>query len=185
MAIVMITGGARSGKSTLAENKCRETGKSVGYIATAVAIDEDMQDRIRRHKQQRPDEWITFEQYKDFAGLKDDKRFDSCDIFLLDCITTMITNHMMDSGLNFDTCGMDAVGVLEDDIRAEVDDLLNVMQGNGKDLVVVTNEVGLGIVPAYRMGSIFRDISGRINAYIAKAADEVYFMVSGLSLRVK
>ncbi|MDD5017329.1 MAG: bifunctional adenosylcobinamide kinase/adenosylcobinamide-phosphate guanylyltransferase [Eubacteriales bacterium] len=185
MAIVMITGGARSGKSALAEKMCIETEKRVGYIATAVETDDDMRDRIMRHRQRRPDNWITFERYRDFAALAGDDRFFECDVFLMDCVTTMITNHMMDSGLCFDTCGLGAVQALEDGIRAEVDSLIAVMKTGGKRLVIVTNEVGAGIVPAYRMGSLFRDIAGRINMHIAAAADEVYCTISGLALRLK
>lgn len=179
----MITGGVRSGKSAMAEKICRDTGSRVGYIATAVATDEDMCARIQRHRDARPDEWVTFERYADFAALAADERFAQCGVFLLDCVTTLITNHMMDSGLCFDTCGMDEVQRLEDAIHAQVRGLLAVMKG--KMLVVVTNEVGQGIVPAYRMGNLFRDIAGRINAYIAAQADEVYCMISGLPLRLK
>lgn len=185
MAIVMITGGARSGKSALAEKMCKDTGKKVGFIATAVITDEDMQDRINRHKARRPSDWITFEQYNDFAKINQDKRFVKCDVFLFECITTMITNLMMDSGLCFDTCGFGEVQKLEDSIKSEVDCLLGVMKFSEKTLFIVTNEVGQGIVPAFRMGSIFRDISGRINAYIASLADEVYCTISGLSLKLK
>ena len=185
MGIIMITGGARSGKSALAEKMCKEIGENVGYIATAVVTDEDMRDRIQRHRDARPKEWMTFEQYSGFADLAGDERFLSCGVFLLDCITTMITNHMMDSGLCFDTCGLDVVQTLEDRIRGEVEGLLSLMKTHDKQLVVVTNEVGQGLVPAYRMGSIFRDIAGRINMYIADRADEVYCMISGLCLRLK
>ena len=97
----------------------------------------------------------------------------------------MISNHMMDSNLCFDTCGMDEVQILEDDIRDEVDCLIEVMEQGGKMLYIVTNEVGQGVVPAYRMGNIFRDISGRINAHIVAKADEVYCAISGISLKLK
>ncbi len=185
MSIVMITGGARSGKSALAEKMCRQTGKKTGFIATAVITDDDMRERIQRHKAGRPKDWITFEMYSRFDMLEKNEFFTECEVFLLDCVTVMITNLMMDSGLRFDTCGLDEVQILEDSITREVDNLIEIMKKNGKKLYIVTNEVGQGIVPAYRMGSIFRDISGRINAHIASRADEVYCTISGLSLRLK
>jgi adenosylcobinamide kinase/adenosylcobinamide-phosphate guanylyltransferase len=183
--VVMVTGGARSGKSAFAEKLCREAGERVGYIATAVVTDSDMRARVEAHRAQRPAEWATFERYRDFTVLERDERFDGCGIFLLDCVTTMITNHMMDSGLDFDTCALEDVQRIEDDIRAQADALLALMRRRGKRLVIVTNEVGQGVVPAYRLGNLFRDIAGRINAHIAHEADEVYCMISGLPLRLK
>jgi adenosylcobinamide kinase/adenosylcobinamide-phosphate guanylyltransferase len=181
--VVLVTGGARSGKSSYAERLASEAGDRVGYIATAVVTDADMADRIARHKQSRPAEWDTFETYSGFAKLARDERFAQCDTLLLDCLTTLTTNHMMDSGLDFDTCDMKDVEALEEKITAEVDDLLNAAAG--KRLIVVTNEVGQGVVPAFRMGSIFRDIAGRLNMHVAARADEVICMISGLPLRLK
>jgi adenosylcobinamide kinase/adenosylcobinamide-phosphate guanylyltransferase len=183
--VVLITGGARSGKSAFAEKLARESGLAVGYIATAAASDEDMRARIARHRAQRPAEWATFEMYRGFESLESDARFDACGLFLLDCLTTLATNHMMDSGLDFDTCDMAEVDKLEASIAAEVDALLNMMERRGKRLVVVTNEVGMGLVPAYRMGNLFRDIAGRLNAHVARRADEMWCMISGLPLRLK
>ena len=183
--VVMVTGGARSGKSAFAEKLCREAGERVGYIAAAVATDSDMQARIDMHRAQRPAEWATFERWTDFAALEQEERFDGCGIFLLDCVTTMVTNHMVDSGLDFDTCALEEVQRLEEAVRAQADALLALMRRRGKRLVVVTNEVGQGVVPAYRMGNLFRDIAGRLNAHIASQADEVYCMISGLPLRLK
>jgi adenosylcobinamide kinase/adenosylcobinamide-phosphate guanylyltransferase len=183
--MVMVTGGARSGKSAFAEKLCRESRQRVGYIAAAVVTDDDMAARVAAHRAQRPAEWITFERYADFSALEREAAFEGCGVFLLDCVTTMITNHMMDSGLDFDTCDMEAVNRLEAHICAQVDELLHLMRRRGKTLVVVTNEVGQGVVPAYRMGSLFRDIAGRANMRIAREADEVYCMISGLPLRLK
>ncbi len=183
--VIMVTGGARSGKSGFAEKLCRETGEQVGYIAAAVVTDEDMRARIAMHRAQRPAEWSTFERYRDFAALEREPEFDGCGVFLLDCVTTMITNHMVDSGLDFDTCGMEEVNRLEDSVRTQADELIALMRRRGKRLVIVTNEVGQGVVPAYRMGNLFRDIAGRTNAHIAREADEVYCLISGLPLRLK
>ena len=183
--VVMVTGGARSGKSVFAEKLCRDTGERVGYIATAVVTDDDMGARIAMHRAQRPAEWATFERYQDFSALEREPEFDGCSVFLLDCVTTMITNHMVDSGLDFDICDIGEVNLLEGYVRAQADELIALVRRRGKRLVIVTNEVGQGIVPAYRMGNLFRDIAGRTNAHIAQQADEVYCLISGLPLRLK
>jgi adenosylcobinamide kinase/adenosylcobinamide-phosphate guanylyltransferase len=181
----LVTGGARSGKSTFAEEMAKVSGLAVGYIATAVALDADMRARIERHKAQRPSEWPTFEMYRGFEVLEADARFDSCGLFLLDCLTILVTNHMMDSGLDFDTCSVDEVGRIEASVAEELNALMDIMARHGKRLIVVTNEVGMGLVPAFRMGSLFRDIAGRLNARVAYRADEVYCLISGLPLRLK
>ncbi len=183
MGIFLVTGGARSGKSAFAERRAKDAGGSVGYIATAVSTDPDMADRIAKHKASRPAEWQTFEKPFGFAELTQDSRFVRCDTLLLDCLTTLTANHMMRSGLDFDTCALDAVQALEERLTADVDDLLAAAQG--KRLIIVTNEVGQGIVPAYRMGSLFRDMAGRLNMHAAARADEVICMISGLPLRLK
>jgi adenosylcobinamide kinase/adenosylcobinamide-phosphate guanylyltransferase len=181
----MVTGGARSGKSTFAEELAASSGLPVGYIATSVVTDGDMRARIERHRAQRPAEWPTFELYRGFEALANDPRFGACGLLLLDCLTVLVANHMMDSGLDFDTCAMADVDALEASVAAEVEALLDLMVRHGKRLVVVTNEVGSGVVPAYRMGGLFRDIAGRLNARVAQHADEVYCLISGLPLRLK
>ena len=183
MGVVMVTGGARSGKSTFAEKLAAEVGGRVGYIATAVVTDDDMLERIARHRETRPKAWVTFESYSGFAALWDDPRFSACDTLLLDCLTTMTANHMVESGLDFDTCALEPVGEVERRVQAEVDALID---GVGqRTLIVVTNEVGQGVVPVYRMGSLFRDMAGRLNMHVAARADSVFCMISGLSLRLK
>lgn len=181
--VVLVTGGARSGKSAFAEKLASASGVSVGYIATAVITDTDMADRIAKHKASRPAEWETFEITRGLAELTRDDRFASCGTLLLDCLTTLTTNHMMDSGLDFDTCDLSEVQALEEKVRADVDGLF--AAARGKRLIIVTNEVGQGVVPSFRMGSLFRDMAGRLNMHAAACASEVYCMISGLPLRLK
>lgn len=183
MGIVLITGGARSGKSAFAEQRAKDAGGTVGYIATAVSTDTDMADRIAKHKTSRPAEWDTFEKPFGFAELTRDERFSQCDTLLLDCLTTLTANHMIQSGLDFDTCALDAVQALEEKLTADVNELFAAAQE--KRLIIVTNEVGQGIVPSFRMGSLFRDMAGRLNMHVAARADEVICMISGLPLRLK
>ncbi|KNZ41086.1 bifunctional adenosylcobinamide kinase/adenosylcobinamide-phosphate guanylyltransferase [Acetobacterium bakii] len=181
--LIFITGGARSGKSTYAEKLAKRSGKSVVYIATAIAFDDGMKDRIARHKEQRPGNWKTIEQYKGFETMKEEPAFKNAEIVLFDCLTVMTTNNMLDFPVDYDNCSMDQVAEIEEAIKIEVESLLDVCKD--KILIVVSNEVGLGLVPAYKLGSYFRDIAGRMNQLVASCADEAYFTVSGIPMKLK
>ena len=113
MSVIFIVGGARSGKSTFAETKAKEYSEKVLYIATAVITDEAMADRVKRHTAQRPGTWDTLEMYRNFETLVDKAEFTKAEVVLLDCITTLIGNFMVDSKLNFDTCSLEEVDKLE------------------------------------------------------------------------
>lgn len=181
--LILVTGGARSGKSTLAEKKTGEIGNKIGYIATSIAFDDGMKDRIRKHRKSRPEEWITIERYKNFRELYTKEELHSIDTFLLDCMTLMVSNLLLESNIDFDSCSMEEVDRIEGEIFKEVDELLNIMED--KQLIIVTNEVGMGLVPSYKLGNIFRDMAGRVNQYLAHRADEVYFTVSGIPMKIK
>lgn len=185
MPVTLIVGGARSGKSSYAEKLCKNTGNDICYLATAKITDDDMADRIKKHIAQRPTSWKTIEQYSNFNGLKKDKAFIESSIFLLDCVTIMITNIMFDQKIDYDTCSSEELDQVESVVFSEVTDLINVMRQYNKTLFLVSNEVGSGIVPSYRLGSIFRDIAGRVNQFIAREADEVYNVICGLPQRLK
>ena len=185
MSIVMVTGGARSGKSSFAQNMCMEMDGRIGFIATAVVTDDDMRARIERHQDERPAHWETFETQHTFAALAGDKRFEACDAYLLDCLTTLTANHMMRSGLDFEACDVKQAESVEDALRADINWLMAYVRSADKRLVAVTNEVGMGVVPITRVGSLFRDIAGRVNMHFAQKADEVYCLISGLSQRLK
>ncbi|WKY47426.1 bifunctional adenosylcobinamide kinase/adenosylcobinamide-phosphate guanylyltransferase [Eubacteriaceae bacterium ES3] len=181
--LIFVTGGARSGKSTFAEETAKAFNKEVAYIATAIAFDDGMKDRIKKHQAQRPSEWQTIEAYKDFEKLNNDSAFTEAQVLLFDCLTVMVTNNMLDQQVDYDNCTMETVGQIEDLIKQEVEKLLEVCQD--KTLVLVSNEVGMGLVPAYKLGSYFRDIAGRMNQLVAARADEVYFCVSGIPMKIK
>ncbi len=185
MCVTLVVGGARSGKSTFAENKAKEYGGNITYLATSVITDESMADRVKKHRAQRPQEWKTIERYKNFSELQNDIDFVNSDTIMIDCITTLITNFMIDSGIDFDNCKVVEVNNLESKIKEEVLNLISLCRILNKKLIIVSNEVGLGVVPAYYMGNFFRDISGRINSSIAIEADNVYFTVSGIPMKLK
>ncbi|MGD9474436.1 MAG: bifunctional adenosylcobinamide kinase/adenosylcobinamide-phosphate guanylyltransferase [Eubacteriaceae bacterium] len=181
--LIFVTGGARSGKSSFAEEAAKSFNEKVAYIATAIAFDDGMKDRIKKHQAQRPSEWQTIEAYHDFEKLKDDPAFVEAQVILFDCLTVMVTNNMLDQQVDYDSCSMETVGQIEALIKQEVESLLDVCQD--KTLVVVSNEVGMGLVPAYKLGSYFRDIAGRMNQLTAARADEVHLCVSGIPVKIK
>lgn len=181
--MILITGGARSGKSKLAEKIAREKGKNIVYIATAIPFDDGMKDRIKKHRRSRPSEWKTIEKYRDFEEINANKDFNNCDTVLLDCMTLMVSNLLLESGIDFEKCSVSEIDRIEKDIFKEVNVLLEVTKE--KKFIIVTNEVGMGLVPSYKLGSVFRDIAGRVNQHLASEAEEVYLTVSGISIKIK
>ncbi|MGL5624937.1 bifunctional adenosylcobinamide kinase/adenosylcobinamide-phosphate guanylyltransferase [Cetobacterium sp.] len=183
--IIYITGGARSGKSSFAEKKVFESEKEKIYIATAISFDEEMKERVRLHKIQRGEDWITIEGYKNISNiLSEYKNLNK--IILLDCLTNMVTNNMiMDRDVDWDKITQESLRDIESEIKDEVQDLIDFIKDSSLDMIVVSNEVGMGLVPPYALGRYFRDIGGRMNQLVAKESDEAYLVVSGLELKLK
>jgi len=183
MSLVMITGGARSGKSEFAEKLALEKGgNSVLYIATSIPFDEEMKERVKRHKERRPPFWQTKEVYK---NLYDVISKSNAKVALIDCLTVMITNLLMEVDLTWEKVELKEIDNIEKQIADEVDKILSAKKDFKGDIILVTNEVGMGLVPEYKLGRIFRDIAGRMNKKVADASDEVYLMVSGIPLKIK
>jgi len=183
--IVLITGGARSGKSTYAEMLAKETKGDVLYIATSIPFDDEMKDRVKKHKERRPSNWNTFEGYKNLKQVfhNEDMKFDT---ILLDCITIMVTNLMFDkAGDKFDDLNDQDIDIMESEILQEISNFLNEAEKSLKTIIIVTNEIGCGIVPEYKMARVFRDIAGRVNQYIASRANEVNLVVCGIPIKIK
>jgi adenosylcobinamide kinase/adenosylcobinamide-phosphate guanylyltransferase len=185
MSVTFVIGGARSGKSTFAEMKAKEYSENVLYLATAVVTDQAMADRVKKHKEQRPDSWKTLEMYSDFKNLVNFSEFMDSEAIMIDCITTLVGNFMFDSKLDFDSCSIERVNKLEEHITLEVMSLIDVCNQNNKKLIIVSNETGMGVVPSYYMGNYFRDISGRINSKISLKSDYMYFIFSGIPIKLK
>lgn len=183
--IHLIIGGARSGKSTYAEKCAKEASDNVLYLATAIVTDSDMAARIQRHRESRPQTWETIERFKGFQSLGTDERFINAEVILLDCLTIMMTNLMFDEPVDYDLTTQEVVNAVEQKIWQEVKELLEVVKANDKILFIVSNEVGMGLVPPYKLGNYFRDISGRMNQRVAEIADEVTFVAVGLPLKLK
>jgi len=183
--IVLITGGARSGKSAYAEKLAKKAKGGVLYIATSIPFDDEMKDRVRKHKERRPGNWYTFEGYKDLKQVFYDEKL-HFDTILLDCVTIMVTNLMLErSGDNFDDLNNRDIDKMESEILQEVVDFLNEAEKSLKTIILVTNEIGSGIVPEYKMSRVFRDIAGRVNQYIASRAQEVHMVVCGIPIKIK
>lgn len=182
--LILVTGGARSGKSTFAEEKAKEFGQNVLYVATSKSIDDEMKQRIAKHRVQRPAQWETLEEYKNLdVALVNITR--NKDAVLLDCITIMVTNLMLDECFDWDNLTRDKVEEIEHLVEQQINKLINISKTAECPFILVTNEVGLGVVPPSAIGRDFRDIAGRMNQIIARAADEVYFCVSGIPMKVK
>jgi adenosylcobinamide kinase / adenosylcobinamide-phosphate guanylyltransferase len=189
--IVLILGGARSGKSAFAERLALRSGKRVAYIATGTAGDEDMHERIKRHRAVRPAHWYTVEEPLDLVHALRQASVHG-DVILLDCMTLWLANWLCMRG-DEQGWGQDpALHVSEmngyiDSVLAEVEGMLHVAVGldRRKTVVIVSNEVGLGVVPAYASGRLYRDALGRINQRLASVATRVYLMVAGLGVDIK
>lgn len=174
--IILVTGGARSGKSAYAEAKATEIGgEAVTYIATAEAGDEEMAARIARHRAERPARWTTVEAPRAAA---DAVRGASTPTILLDCLTLLSSNALLAAEAEGEAAAQAAV-------LSEAEALRDVGLAREGTLVVVTNEVGMGVHPPTSLGRWYRDALGRANAMLAAAADEVVILVSGIPVRIR
>ena len=193
--IYFLLGGARSGKSQYSEELAASISKDVGYLATAEIIDEEMEKRIEFHRQRRPGSWRTFEIDKDEFNIEKieeiiDAAAQKLDVLLIDCITILLFRLIYKSELD-DLEVMD--NRLEREMEKKVEKffdrviavLKNASSSYNLNIIIVSNEVGLGVVPPYPFGRVFRDMLGLINKKIAGISDEVYFFISGLNLRMK
>jgi len=166
--ITLVTGGARSGKSTFAEKLIQKRNLKQFYIATAEILDEEMQLRIQHHIKNRGDNWDTIEEPVYIAKIiKQISRQDN--IILVDCLTLWLSNIMSEK-----KC-----------LKTFFDDLTKVIMSAEGPIVLVTNEVGMGIVPSNFLAREFRDNAGRLNQIIANLADNVYFLAAGLPIQLK
>ncbi len=183
---VLVLGGARSGKSSFAERLAAHSGRRVAFVATATASDEEMRERIARHRAARPGEWVTIEEPLDLA-LAVRQAGMLADVVLLDCITIWLANWMTQED-GIEQHALLPSGKLEDvDALSAVESLLEAVASlpEGKTLIAVTNEVGMGIVPDHALGRAYRDTLGYVNQRLAVAADRVYLMVGGIAVDVK
>jgi adenosylcobinamide kinase / adenosylcobinamide-phosphate guanylyltransferase len=180
--LILILGGARSGKSTLAERLAAELAPEgrVLFAATAQGGDEEMRERIAEHRRRRPAAWRTVEAPLDLAAGIAESVSDA-QVVLVDCVTLWASNLLLDGGKEDETVPPE----VEARALAAVDDLLAVYRSGKATYLLVSNEVGLGLVPPYSLGRAYRDLLGRMNQRLAAAADEVYLLVAGIPLELK
>jgi adenosylcobinamide kinase/adenosylcobinamide-phosphate guanylyltransferase len=178
--LTFILGGARSGKSTYAQQLAEERFQQVAYIATARALDEEMEQRIAAHQQARPDQWVTLEIPSGIGGRLKATPLQVGGV-VMDCLTMLVTNLLMDISTTDERF---SEAEAEAKVRAEVDELLEAIREGPADWIVVSNEVGLGLVPPYPLGRLYRDLLGRANQKLAACADEVFFMVAGIPVPI-
>lgn len=169
--LILLTGGVRSGKSRYAQSLAKGAGGRVYYVATAEALDTGMKKRITAHRKSRPKSWHTVEVplsvIKAVSSLpRGDKTV------ILDCLTLFISN-LIHKGLS------------DAEIRSEVKGVVSALRKNSSLAIIVTNEVGSGIVPDTALGRRFRDLQGAVNSMVAKEAEKVCLLVSGIPLYIK
>ncbi len=178
--LTLILGGARSGKSRYAEAQARAAGGRVLYLATAEAIDDEMRVRIINHRAARPAEWRTCEAPRQVATALAQAWSDGRpDQVLFDCVTVWVNNVVFALGDD------PAADVAQRAMDAELDALLTFIAAHPAQWLLVSNEVGLGIVPDTPLARMYRDLLGRVNQRLAATADSVLFMVAGLPMAVK
>jgi len=206
--LTLILGGARSGKSSYAEKRAKELGgDSVLYVATSEAKDDEMVERVMKHRSERQPAWVTLEAPRNVAqalrprparrsrdgqaqntAIRQERSVEK--VIVLDCVTFLVANHLMDAAGPeddpFDAPSSDPFDAkIEADVIAEVEDLIAYISEEDVEMLVVSNEVGLGVVPPYELGRAYRDILGRANQILAQHADEVLLFVAGIPMKVK
>lgn len=179
--VTLITGGSRSGKSSYAEDLYKDR-EDVLYIATAIVTDKEMKDRINRHRKRRNKSWETAEAYKDLSQVI---ALSSCGYILLDCVTVMVTNLMFDLGEDIENMSWEEISALEESIVNEFELIVKEVRCQGKEIVIVTGEVGSGLISEYKFSRVFRDIAGTVNQKLAQLSDQVYLISCGLPLKLK
>ena len=190
--LIVILGGARSGKSTFAERLAASRGQSVAFIATATAGDDEMRERIARHRSSRPKGWYTIEEPLDLARAVRHAA-ELADVLLLDCITLWLGNLLLQTSGQDENDDKEEVEfhtrskLFDESALKEIEAMLAVVKslGPNKTLIVVSNEVGFGVVPAYFLGRLYRDTLGYVNQRLAQVAERVYFMVAGMAVDIK
>jgi adenosylcobinamide kinase/adenosylcobinamide-phosphate guanylyltransferase len=170
MGLTVLLGGARSGKSELATKLASATDGPVSLVVTAEARDEEMTERIRRHRAVRPAGWTTVEEPIELAAAVRD--LESDDFIVLDCLSLWVSNAM-------------EVGLGDDRIVDEAREIATALAKRDAPAVVVSNEVGLGIVPVNALARRYRDTLGRVNAMFVGEADRAYFLVAGKALALE
>lgn len=178
--LTLILGGVRSGKSRFGQELAHQLGgDNVLFVATAESRDAEMARRIDKHRESRPIAWQTLER-----PLQTGIAIDACNalqpVVLVDCLTLLVSNVLLANESELHS--LDGIAAIENRMQVEVDDLIRVAENNETHLIVVSGEVGMGLVPETALGRLFRDMHGWSNQRIAARATSTYFMIAGLSI---
>lgn len=184
--LVLLLGGARSGKSaygeTLAARLAGDAAAPVTYIATATAGDDEMRERIARHRASRPAHWRTIEEPLNPAAAL---CANTSPVVLLDCVTLLVANLLLDGASEGDFETPHFASEAEARVDRAIGDLLDAWRDHPATLILISNEVGMGLAPPYPLGRVYRDCLGRVNARLAAVADAVLLLVAGLPIELK
>ena len=179
---ILIIGGARSGKSYFAQELALKSGKAVLFVATAEAGDEEMRRRIEEHQRTRPSAWSTLE-VTTHVGNEILKKIGGAKVVIVDCITLLLNNifnqYTGQYGEQIDA------PLIEKEVTTEISELVECINQVDASFIMVTNEVGTGLVPVSRAARLYRDLLGKANQILAEHADEIYLMVAGLPVQIK
>jgi len=179
---ILIIGGARSGKSRYAQELALKSSQPVLFVATAEAGDEEMGQRIAEHQKARPSTWSTLE-VTTHIGSQIRQSIGRNKTVLVDCITLLVSNIL---GQHYDSTGEPIdVSLIEKEVADEIGELIDCLNQVDASFIIVSNEVGLGLVPDNKIGRLYRDLLGKANQILGQHIDEIYMMVAGLPLRLK
>ena len=176
--LIFITGGARSGKSSFAEKIAAKTSKEVAYIATGQPLDKEMAHRIKKHRERRLNTWETYEEPTAVRELVSRLGLEK-EVILIDCLTLLTSNLLLRKKDKVEDAKW------QGEVLTEIEKLTEISFKVPAQVIMVSNEVGMGLVPDNPLGRVYRDILGRVNSIIANRADEVFMMISGLPLKIK
>jgi len=178
---ILVIGGVRSGKSGFAQELALEQGEPVLFVATATAGDEEMAQRIEQHQRARPATWSTLE-ITTHIGSQIPGKIGKAQLVIVDCIALLVGNIF--SKYSHQEEQIDA-SLLEQEVTAEISELIDCINRIDAGFIIVTNEVGTGLVPPSKVARLYRDLLGKANQRLAEVSDEVYLMVAGLPVRIK
>ena len=190
--IYLILGGTRSGKSSFGEELAASIPGKVAYLATAKITDTEMEKRVNSHRRRRPADWITFEiekadtDRKEINSIISSMESNGIKTVIVDCITNLLFRLI-------DSYKLDDMEIIENKLEEKIEEevldffgyFLQKISKTDMNIVIISNEIGMGVVPAFPLGRIFRDLMGMINKDIAAGSDEVYFFIAGLKQRLK
>lgn len=172
---IFILGGARTGKSRFAQESAKKLSNKVLFIATGEPLDEEMRARIDEHKKARPKSWRTLE-IPTNIGRQLEEEIGDAEVVIIDCLTLLVSNRLGEE--------LDYLKA-EKQVLTEINELIACMDKLHASFIIISNEVGMGLVPEAKLGRVYRDILGKANQLVAQRANEVYFIVAGIPMKIK